>query len=198
MAIWVGTWFLCVASMYYRGLAYRWERVKAGGEGDDRGWDGWMASLTRWTWLRAKSRRQWGAGKPAVLQSMGSQSWTWLSDWTTTAKNNKMTMAFSSEAMETRRKWHIFQGLKEKNYQTRSYISRNILQMKGYRDILGKVKTLPPPDSLRGLLFSCHFRLSWDPRGLQPARNFSKQGEKKTNKKRNIGVGRKTEYHKQK
>ena len=47
-----------------------------------------------------------------------------------------MTMAFSSEAMETRRKRHIFQGLKEKNYQTRSYISRNILQMKGYQDIL--------------------------------------------------------------
>ena len=42
--------------------------------------NGWMASLTRWTWLWAKSRRQWRAGKPGVLQFMGSQSWTWLSD----------------------------------------------------------------------------------------------------------------------
>ena len=33
-----------------------WERLKAGGEGDDRGWDGWMASLTRWTWVWASSR----------------------------------------------------------------------------------------------------------------------------------------------
>ena len=32
-----------------------WERLKAGGEGDDRGWDGWMASLTQWTWVWAKS-----------------------------------------------------------------------------------------------------------------------------------------------
>ena len=58
-----------------------WERLKAGGEGDDRGWDGWMASLTRWTWVWANSGRQWRTGKPGVLQSMGSQR---LSDWTTT------------------------------------------------------------------------------------------------------------------
>jgi len=50
-----------------------WERLKAGGEGDDRGWDGWMASLTQWTWVWANSRRWWRTGKPGVLQSMGSQ-----------------------------------------------------------------------------------------------------------------------------
>ena len=38
----------------------------------DRGWDGWMASPTQWTWVWASSRRRW-TGKPAVLQSMGSQ-----------------------------------------------------------------------------------------------------------------------------
>ena len=59
-----------------------WERLKAGGEGDDRGWDGWMASPTQWTWVWASSRRWWWTGKPGVLQSMGLQSWTWLSDWT--------------------------------------------------------------------------------------------------------------------
>ena len=45
----------------------------AGGEGDDRGWDGWMASPTRWTWVWANSRRRWRTGKPGVLPSMGLQ-----------------------------------------------------------------------------------------------------------------------------
>ena len=52
---------------------WSWERLKAGGEGDDRGWDGWMASLTRWTWVSASSGSWWWTGKPIVLQSMGSQ-----------------------------------------------------------------------------------------------------------------------------
>ena len=50
-----------------------WERLKAGGEGDDRGWDGWMASSTWWTWVWASSRSWWRTGKPGVLQSLGSQ-----------------------------------------------------------------------------------------------------------------------------
>ena len=61
-----------------------WERQKTGGEGDDRGLDGWMASPIQWTWVWASSRRWWRTGKPGVLQSMGSQSWTWLSNWTIT------------------------------------------------------------------------------------------------------------------
>ena len=47
-----------------------WERLRAGGEGDDRGWDGWMASLIQWTWVWTNSRRWW-IGKPGVLQPMG-------------------------------------------------------------------------------------------------------------------------------
>ena len=43
------------------------------GEGDNRGWDGWMTSLTQWTWVWANSRRWWRTTKPGVLQSMGSQ-----------------------------------------------------------------------------------------------------------------------------
>ena len=50
-----------------------WERLKAEGEGDDRGWDGWMASLTQWTWVWVSSGSWWWTGKPGVLQSMGSQ-----------------------------------------------------------------------------------------------------------------------------
>ena len=45
-------------------------------------WDGWMASLTQWTWIWVNSRSWWWTGKPGVLQSMGSRRQTWLSDWT--------------------------------------------------------------------------------------------------------------------
>ena len=50
-----------------------WERLKTGGEGDDRGWNGWMASPSQWTWVWASSGNWWWTGKPGVLQSMGLQ-----------------------------------------------------------------------------------------------------------------------------
>jgi len=50
-----------------------WKILKARGEGDDRGWDGWMASLTQWTWVSASSGRWWRTEKPSMLQSMGLQ-----------------------------------------------------------------------------------------------------------------------------
>ena len=59
-----------------------WERLKAGGEGDDRGWGGFMASLTQWTWVWVNSGSWWWTGKPGVLRSMGSQSRTQLNGWT--------------------------------------------------------------------------------------------------------------------
>ena len=49
------------------------EILKAGGEGDSRGGDGWMASPTLWTWVWASSESWWWTGKPGVLQSMWSQ-----------------------------------------------------------------------------------------------------------------------------
>ena len=49
-----------------------WERLKVGGEGGDRGWDGWMASLTEWTWFWVSSGSWWWTGKPGMLHSMGS------------------------------------------------------------------------------------------------------------------------------
>ena len=62
-----------------------WERLKAGGEGDERGWDGWMASPMWWTWVWVSSGSWWWTGKPGVLQSMGSQRLRieWL-NWTDT------------------------------------------------------------------------------------------------------------------
>ena len=64
-----GTW--CEELTHWK-RHWCWERLKAGGEGDDRGWDGWMASLTRWTWVWGSCRGWWWAWKPGVLQSVGS------------------------------------------------------------------------------------------------------------------------------
>ena len=58
------------------------ERLRAGGEEDDRGWDGWIASMTQWTWVWVDSGSWWWTGRPSVLQFTGLQSWTRLSDWT--------------------------------------------------------------------------------------------------------------------
>ena len=71
-----------------------------------REWDGWMASLTAWTWTWANSRKWWGTGKSGVLQSMGvTKSWTWLGDWTTTTTTTK------PKPSET---WVSYLGLNEK------------------------------------------------------------------------------------
>ena len=59
-----------------------WEGLGAGGKGDDRGWDGWMASLTRWPWVWVNSGSWWWTGRPGMLRFMGSQSRSRLSDWT--------------------------------------------------------------------------------------------------------------------
>ena len=62
-----------------------WERLRAGGEGDNRGWDGWMASPTRWTWVWVDFR-SWWTGRTRMLWFMGSQrvghDWTTELNWT--------------------------------------------------------------------------------------------------------------------
>ena len=63
-----------------------WERLRAGGEGDDGRWDGWMASPTQWTQVWVTSGSWWWTGRPGVLQSMGSQrvghNWATQLNWT--------------------------------------------------------------------------------------------------------------------
>ena len=63
-----------------------WEGLGAGGEGDNRGWDGWMASLTRWMWVWVNSGSWWWTGRPGVLWFMGSQKvghdWATELNWT--------------------------------------------------------------------------------------------------------------------
>jgi len=72
-----------------------WARLKAGGEGDDRGWDGWMASPTQWTWVWASSGSWWWTGKAGVLQSMGSQrvgqDWVTELNWDTFQEEQRKT-----------------------------------------------------------------------------------------------------------
>ena len=72
-----------------------WERLKTGIEGDDRGWDGWMASPSQWTLVWVNSGSSWWTGKP------GGKSRTRLSDWT---ELNYVSGQFS-ESLET--KWWI-------------------------------------------------------------------------------------------
>ena len=63
-----------------------WEGLGAGREGDDRGWDGWMASLTQWTWVLVNSGSWWWTGRPGVLWFVGSQrvghDWATELNWT--------------------------------------------------------------------------------------------------------------------
>ena len=68
-----------------------WERLRAGGEGDDRGWNGWMASPTQWTWVWVDSGSWWWTGRPGVLQFMGLQrsrhDWATELNWTTRGRS---------------------------------------------------------------------------------------------------------------
>ena len=68
-----------------------WERLKMRGKGDDRTWDGWMASPTQWTWVWVNSGSWWWTGRPGVLQSMGSQrvghNWATELNWSVLPMN---------------------------------------------------------------------------------------------------------------
>ena len=78
------TWATWCEELTHWKRPWCWERLKAGGEGDDRGWDGRMSPLTRWTWVWVNSGSWWWTGKPGVLRFMGLQKWDttqWL-NWT--------------------------------------------------------------------------------------------------------------------
>ena len=78
----LATW--CEELTHWKRL-WCWERLGAGGEGDDREWDGWMASLTQWTWVWMNSGSWWWTGRPGVLWFMGSQivghDWSTEPNW---------------------------------------------------------------------------------------------------------------------
>ena len=103
-----------------------WERLRAGGEEDDRGWDGWMASSTQWTWTWVNSGSWWWTGRPGVLRFTGSQrvghdwatelNWeiqgTW--DWSWKANRGQgcnRYIGFELQVISSENKWNPSQGL---------------------------------------------------------------------------------------
>ena len=75
---WCWSWSSNTLATWCKEVTYQkrhccWERLKAGGEGDDRGWDGWMPSLTWWTWVWASSGSWWSTEKSGVLQFRRSE-----------------------------------------------------------------------------------------------------------------------------
>ena len=73
LRLWWGTLVTWCEELTHWKRPWFWEWLKVGGEGDNRGWDGWMASPTQWTWVCVSSRSWWWTGKPGILQSMGLQ-----------------------------------------------------------------------------------------------------------------------------
>ena len=88
---WCWTWNSNTLATWFKELTHlkrpwSWERLRAGGKGDDREWDGWMASLTQWTWVWVDSGSWWWTGRPGMLRFMGSQrvghDWMTELNWT--------------------------------------------------------------------------------------------------------------------
>ena len=81
--LWSFTW--CKKLTHWK-RPWCWEGLGAGGEGDNRGWDGWMASPIRWMWIWVNSGSWWWTGRPGVLWFMGLQrvghDWTTELNWT--------------------------------------------------------------------------------------------------------------------
>ena len=79
-----------------------WEGLGAGGEGDNRGWDGWMVSPTLWTWVWANSRSWWWTGRPGVLWFMGSQrvGHNWATELNWMCQNYLLSVLDSSNNSE--------------------------------------------------------------------------------------------------
>ena len=77
-----------------------WERLKAGGEGDDRGWDGWMASLTQWTWVWASSGKWWRTGKAGISSPWGHKESDMTERLNSNNNNNLLTRSQVKEWFE--------------------------------------------------------------------------------------------------
>ena len=104
--------------------------IGVGGEGGDRGWDGWMASPTRWAWVWVNSRSWWWTGRPGVLRFMGSQSWTRLSDWT----ELKRVLSFSNRFFSN--KLFLWRWFKHWDYlRTSSRVSKGLLVLCPKREV---------------------------------------------------------------
>ena len=113
-----------------------WEGLGVGGEGDDRGWDGWMASLIRWTWVWVNSGSWWLTGRPGVLRFMGSQRVG--HDWVTELNWLKIKIfgSFFKHIIISSHcgKWYEVQH--ETGFKVRDYGWRNTLMNLGWLEIM--------------------------------------------------------------
>ena len=88
---------------------WSWETLQTRGEGDDRGWDGWMASPTLWTWVWASSRRWWRTGKPDLLRSTGLQRVR--HDWVTEQQQHlNMGGSYADDSITQYLTWNVKAG----------------------------------------------------------------------------------------
>ena len=87
-----------------------WERLKVGGERDDRGWDGWMASLIQWTWVWVNPESWWWVGRPWCCSPWGCKelSMTERLNWTKMNYSLLRTLSFFSELIEEDKKMWFF------------------------------------------------------------------------------------------
>ena len=103
-----------------------WEELGAGGEGDDRGWDGWMVSPTRWTWVWVNTGSWWWTGRPSVLQFMGLQrvghDWVTELNWAEGASLVAQTVKNPPAMQETRVRSLGWEDLLEKGKAAHSSI----------------------------------------------------------------------------
>ena len=100
---WCGSWNSNTLATWCEELTHWkrpwcWERLGAGGEGDDRGWDGWMASPTWWTWVWVNSRSWWWTGRPGMLQFTGLQRVG--HNWATELNWSDLTVAAAAAALQ--------------------------------------------------------------------------------------------------
>ena len=94
------------------------ERLKVGGEGDNRGWDGWMSSPTQWTWVWVNSGSWWWTGRAGMLRFMGSQrvrhDWATEQNWTSIIKSKMWTTSKKERSItRTDQKGRVFLPLGE-------------------------------------------------------------------------------------
>ena len=108
---WCWSWNSCTLGTWCEELTHLkrhwcWERLKAGAEWHDRGWDGWMALPTQWAWVWVSSGCQWWTGKPDVLRSMGLQrvQYAWA-----TELNLSLTCRISLKSHRYR-EWMVVSG----------------------------------------------------------------------------------------
>ena len=93
----------CLKELTHWKRPWCWEGLGAGGEGDDRGWDGWVASPTQWAWVWVNSGSWWWTGRPGVLRFMGSQRVG--HDWVTELNWTEVTSVVPDSLWLSNREW---------------------------------------------------------------------------------------------